>query len=100
MLARFWGTRGSLPVAPTADVIQKKIAHALVAAEVEVVAGLEAAWWFFGGVPQRVVPDYVARHVIRLLCPTRLCGRDDRDAPARSGSPARGAETGHITQPA
>ena len=32
MLVRFWGTRGSLPVAPTADGIQKKIAQALVAA--------------------------------------------------------------------
>lgn len=32
MLVRFWGTRGSLPVAQTADVIQAKIAHALVAA--------------------------------------------------------------------
>ena len=32
MLVRFWGTRGSLPVAPTADMIQKKIAKALVAA--------------------------------------------------------------------
>jgi phosphoribosyl 1,2-cyclic phosphodiesterase len=32
MLVRFWGTRGSLPVAPTADIIQKKIAYALVAA--------------------------------------------------------------------
>ena len=33
MLVRFWGTRGSLPVAPTADVIQKKVANALVAAD-------------------------------------------------------------------
>ena len=33
MLVRFWGTRGSLPVAPTADTIQKKIARALVAAD-------------------------------------------------------------------
>lgn len=32
MLVRFWGTRGSLPVAPTADQIRKKVAHALVAA--------------------------------------------------------------------
>ena len=32
MLVRFWGTRGSLPVAPTADVVQAKIARALVAA--------------------------------------------------------------------
>jgi phosphoribosyl 1,2-cyclic phosphodiesterase len=32
MLVRFWGTRGSLPVAPTADLIQKKVARALIAA--------------------------------------------------------------------
>jgi phosphoribosyl 1,2-cyclic phosphodiesterase len=32
MLVRFWGTRGSLPVAPTAATIRGKIAHALVAA--------------------------------------------------------------------
>ena len=29
MLVRFWGTRGSLPVAPTADAIRRKIANAL-----------------------------------------------------------------------
>ena len=32
MLVRFWGTRGSLPVAQKADAIQAKIARALVAA--------------------------------------------------------------------
>ena len=32
MLVRFWGTRGSLPVAPTAGAIRHKIASALVAA--------------------------------------------------------------------
>ena len=32
MLVRFWGTRGSLPVAPTAETVKQKIAHALVAA--------------------------------------------------------------------
>ncbi len=32
MHVRFWGTRGSLPVAPTPDVIRAKIARALVAA--------------------------------------------------------------------
>src|SRR4029453_2906559 len=32
MLVRFWGTRGSLPVAPTADTVRRKIANALVAA--------------------------------------------------------------------
>jgi phosphoribosyl 1,2-cyclic phosphodiesterase len=32
MLVRFWGTRGSLPVAPTADAIRRKIVDALLAA--------------------------------------------------------------------
>jgi phosphoribosyl 1,2-cyclic phosphodiesterase len=32
MLVRFWGTRGSLPVAPTARTIRRKIANALVSA--------------------------------------------------------------------
>jgi transposase len=25
---------------------------------------------FFGGVPQRLVPDYVPRHIIDLMCPS------------------------------
>ncbi|HEU0309606.1 MAG TPA: MBL fold metallo-hydrolase [Sphingomicrobium sp.] len=33
MLVRFWGTRGSLPVAPTAEAIRCKIVHALLAAD-------------------------------------------------------------------
>src|SRR5207244_1306746 len=33
MLVRFWGTRGSLPVAQTASMIRGKIARALVAAK-------------------------------------------------------------------
>lgn len=33
MLVRFWGTRGSLPVAPQADVILAKVARSLLAAE-------------------------------------------------------------------
>ena len=32
MLVRFWGTRGSLPVAPTAATIQRKIVNALLSA--------------------------------------------------------------------
>ena len=42
------------------------------------IEGLEASWRFFTGVPRRLVPDYVARHIIRLLWPTRLCGRGYR----------------------
>ena len=33
------------------------------------------AFEFFGGVPLRVVPDYVPRNIIGLLFPTPLCGR-------------------------
>jgi phosphoribosyl 1,2-cyclic phosphodiesterase len=33
MLVRFWGTRGSLPVAPTAATIQRKIVNALISAD-------------------------------------------------------------------
>ena len=32
MLVRFWGTRGSLPVAPTAESVRQKIVNALIAA--------------------------------------------------------------------
>ena len=41
----------------------------------EVIAGFEAAWAFFGGVFAVVIPDYVARHIIRFLCPVALCAR-------------------------
>jgi transposase len=33
------------------------------------------AFAFFGGVPHRIVLDYVARHVIELLCRVWLGGR-------------------------
>jgi transposase len=29
---------------------------------------------FFGGVPKLLVPDYVAGHIIGILCPPPLCG--------------------------
>jgi transposase len=32
------------------------------------------AFAFFGGVPQRMVPDYVPGNIIGLLCPRPLCG--------------------------
>jgi transposase len=34
-----------------------------------------AAFEFFGGVPARLVCDYVARHIIGVLCPAVLCAR-------------------------
>jgi len=37
--------------------------------------GHVAAFTFFGGAPRRLVYDYVARHIIVVLCPTGLCGR-------------------------
>ena len=33
MLVRFWGTRGSLPVAMTAETVRRKIVNALLAAD-------------------------------------------------------------------
>jgi transposase len=38
-----------------------------------------AAFEFFGGVPARLVPEYVPRNIFRLLCPNALCGRQRWD---------------------
>jgi transposase len=38
-----------------------------------IVAGCEAAWRFFAGVFRVLIPDYVARHIIALVCPAALC---------------------------
>src|SRR5437762_1001855 len=43
MLVRFWGTRGSLPVAAKAGAIRAKIARALVAANGHSIANLDQA---------------------------------------------------------
>jgi len=43
MLVRFWGTRGSLPVAPNAAIIQEKVANALLAASGRSFADLDEA---------------------------------------------------------
>ena len=40
-----------------------------------------AAFEFFGGVPARLVPEYVPRNIFRLLCPAPLCGRGDGRRP-------------------
>jgi transposase len=40
---------------------------------------------FYGGTARAVVPDYVARHIIGLLFPIRLCGRSHREARPRVG---------------
>jgi len=74
---------------------------------VAVVRRMDAATWldchmrafaFFGAVPSRIMVDYVARHIIRLLCPTGLCGRGQPKAPSQSGNASWRPETGHITQ--
>ncbi|MET0375575.1 MAG: MBL fold metallo-hydrolase [Rhizorhabdus sp.] len=49
MLVRFWGTRGSLAVAPTARSIKGKIARALVAADGRSFADEDAAAAFIDG---------------------------------------------------
>jgi len=37
------------------------------------IASHERALQYFGGVPELLVPDYVARHIIGLMCPSPLC---------------------------
>ena len=32
------------------------------------------ALWYFQGVPAALVPDYVPRNIIRIMCPFMLCG--------------------------
>jgi hypothetical protein len=39
------------------------------------------AFDFLGGIPGAVVSDYVARHIIGVMCPPRLCGIGRRTAP-------------------
>ena len=36
--------------------------------------GHVAAFTFFNAVPRTALPDYVARHIIRVMCPSSLCG--------------------------
>jgi transposase len=35
------------------------------------------AFGFYGGLAKAVVPDFVARNIIRILCPAVLCGRGE-----------------------
>jgi transposase len=37
-----------------------------------------AAFEFFGGVPARLVPENVARHIFRVMCPASLCAASSR----------------------
>ena len=53
-----------------------------------------AAFEFFGGVPARLVCDYVARHIIALLCPAVLCARPPENPHWRGWC---WVEFGHIT---
>ena len=50
----------------------------------EVIAGCEDAWGFFSGVFRVVVPENVARHIFRVMCPAALCDRQ-KVSPARAG---------------
>jgi len=41
----------------------------------DVIAGLEAAWEFFGGVFPILIPENVPRNIFRVLFPLALCGQ-------------------------
>jgi len=38
---------------------------------------------FLGGVPALIIPDYVPGHIVRVLCPTRICGAGTGDTDRR-----------------
>lgn len=58
MLVRFWGTRGSLPVAQRAEVIRAKVARALVAADGRRFADEAEASAFAGSLDFAVAGSY------------------------------------------
>jgi phosphoribosyl 1,2-cyclic phosphodiesterase len=58
MLARFWGTRGSLPVAMRSETVADKVARALVAAEGRRFADVDAARAFAGTLPITIAGSY------------------------------------------
>ena len=58
MKARFWGTRGSLPVALTAVDVGSKIAHALIAADGRRFESLDAAERFVDELPFAIARTY------------------------------------------
>ena len=39
------------------------------------------AFEFLGGAPELLVPDYVPRHIIRVMCPPAVCGRGPGNVP-------------------
>ena len=43
------------------------------------IEACEAAWEFYDGIFEVVIPEYVARHIFELLFPTPLCGRVPSD---------------------
>jgi transposase len=51
------------------------------------LAAHQHAFEFFRGVPQQVIPDYVARHIIDVLFPPAICALR-RPNTRNSGEPA------------
>jgi phosphoribosyl 1,2-cyclic phosphodiesterase len=58
MLVRFWGTRGSIPVAQRSEAIADKVARALVAAEGRRFADIDEARAFADTLPQAIGGSY------------------------------------------
>jgi hypothetical protein len=40
----------------------------------ELLYGLVLAFEYFGGLPRKLLFDYVTDHIIEVLCPDPLCG--------------------------
>src|SRR5271165_5128477 len=63
----------------------------------EVIAGCEAAWSFFGGMFKVLIPEYVPRNILRVLCPIALCGRWRSASRDPGDERLMVAAVGHIT---
>src|SRR5271165_946844 len=63
-----------------------------------VVAALDTTFRSIGGASTYVLPDYVARNIIGLLCPVALCGQRRRHFAFSPAKLAPIRSCGHITQ--
>ena len=65
--------------------------------QVSFLDGHVRAFGYFGGVPRRLVYEYVTRHIFVVLCPTRLCALQWQLGVDHWTRSLSGATVGHIT---
>src|SRR5439155_19710773 len=87
-----WGECGRVPVGHTTRKVSVLVAvlcysrmayieFTLSQRKAEFYRSLVHALEFFGASPRAIIVDYVAGHIIEVMCPTPLCGRDTSSPP-------------------